>query len=321
MRDYAKVAPKFWIGETGKKLRKAGMEAQIVAMYLVTCPHANMLGLYYVTLGTIAHETGLGLEGASKGLQSSIEAGFCEYDEASEVVWVIEMAGYQIDKQLAPKDNRVKGVQNEYDAVLKNPYLARFFEKYQTAFHMENCRGLASPFEAPLKPLRSQEQEQEQEQEQNHELSESKETRQIVGTGQAAPLTLIGEICRGLKALGMGTMNQSNPDFLMLLDAGADAAEFLNTAAEIKAKSPEKLAFNYLVSTVKNRRIDAKNNSSRVFRGPLQTQQAQPKTASERRRQTAIAMFPSFHNQDRQNANVIDITPANTDRALISQDG
>ena len=169
MRDYSKVGPKFWIGATGKRLRAAGMEAQIVAMYLLTSPHANMLGLYYCPTMFIAHETGLGLEGASKGLQSAIEAGFCEYDEASEVVWVIEMASYQIGEALKPNDLRVKGVQNEYGSLPENPYLARFYEKYSAAFCMSVCRGKESPYEAPSKPLRSQEQEQEKEQEQEQE--------------------------------------------------------------------------------------------------------------------------------------------------------
>lgn len=145
MRDYSKVGPKFWIGATGKRLRAAGMEAQIVAMYLLTSPHANMLGLYYCPTMFIAHETGLGLEGASKGLQRAIEAGFCEYDEASEVVWVIEMASYQIGEALKPNDLRVKGVQNEYGSLPDNPYLARFYEKYSGAFCMSACRGKASP--------------------------------------------------------------------------------------------------------------------------------------------------------------------------------
>lgn len=166
MRDYSKVGPKFWIGSTGKRLRSAGMEAQIVSMYLLTSPHANMLGLYYCPVMFIAHETGIGLEGASKGLQRAIEAGFCEYDEASEVVWVMEMASYQVADSLKANDLRVKGVQNEYASIPQNPYLERFYEKYCAAFHMESCRKNTSPLEAPSKPLRSQEQEQEQEQEQ-----------------------------------------------------------------------------------------------------------------------------------------------------------
>ncbi|MCD9437036.1 DNA-binding protein, partial [Klebsiella pneumoniae] len=51
-------------------LRKKGAEAQVVSFYLMTSPHANKLGLYYLPILYIADETGLGLEGASKGLRS-----------------------------------------------------------------------------------------------------------------------------------------------------------------------------------------------------------------------------------------------------------
>jgi hypothetical protein len=100
MRDYAKVAPQFWTGETGKKIRAAGAETVVVALYLMTCPHANMIGLYYLPKMYIAHETGLGMEGASKGLTRAIEAGFCSYDEASEHVFVHAMARFQIADKL-----------------------------------------------------------------------------------------------------------------------------------------------------------------------------------------------------------------------------
>ncbi|MDW5308819.1 hypothetical protein R7J43_21940, partial [Acinetobacter baumannii] len=76
------VSPHFWTGTTGKKLRQTH-EGLIVAMYLMTSPHANMLGLYYMPLLYVAHETGLGMEGASKGLQCACEAGFCSYDEST----------------------------------------------------------------------------------------------------------------------------------------------------------------------------------------------------------------------------------------------
>lgn len=169
MREYGKVGPKFWIGETGKKLKKAGANTQVVAMYLMTSPHANMLGLYYLPMIYLIHETGLSIEGASEGLQRAIEAGFCAYDEASETVWVFEMAKYQIAEVLDPKDKRCIGVQNEYNSLPSNPYLAGFFEKYRAAFSMTKKRGepdkKVSPSEGASKPLASQEQEQEQEQE------------------------------------------------------------------------------------------------------------------------------------------------------------
>lgn len=171
MRDYGKVSPKFWIGDTGKQLRRHGMEAQLLALYLLTNPHANMLGLYYLPITLMAHETGLGMEGASKGLRWCCEAGFCHYDERSEVVWVPEMALYQIGAQLSPGDKRCIGVQNEYASLPGNPFLGPFFDKYQADFHMTARRESASPIQAPSKPPRSQEQEQEQEKEQEQDCS------------------------------------------------------------------------------------------------------------------------------------------------------
>lgn len=154
------MSPKFWIGATGKHLRQAGIEAQMVALYLLTSPHANMSGLYYQPLMYLAHETGLGIEGASKGLQRAIEVGFCAYDGASEVVWVYHMASYQVGKELKPADKRCLGMQYEYNELPENPYLAMFYDKYETAFCLTKKRyplqGVVSHLPTPSEPLVSQ---------------------------------------------------------------------------------------------------------------------------------------------------------------------
>lgn len=185
MRDYSKVAPQFWIGETGKRLR-GHPEAQIVALYLITNPHANMLGLYYLPRLFIAHETGLSAEGASEGLSRCIEAMFCGYDDSAEVVWIFEMARFQVGAALKADDKRCIGVQNDYDAMPRNRFLSEFFDKYAGAFHLtrkrENETPDGSPSEAPPKPLRSQEQEQEQEQEREQE-----QKRPLAVAGEASP--------------------------------------------------------------------------------------------------------------------------------------
>ncbi|ENO4828451.1 DNA-binding protein, partial [Escherichia coli] len=56
MRNYATISPQFWLGETGRKLRKSGPECMVVALYMMTSPHSNMLGLYYLPVLYIAHE-------------------------------------------------------------------------------------------------------------------------------------------------------------------------------------------------------------------------------------------------------------------------
>lgn len=178
MRDYATVAPQFWLGKTGRELRKQGAEAQVVSFYLMTSPHANMLGLYYLPILYIAHETGLGLEGASKGLKSSIEAGFCSYDEDTEMVWVHEMAAYQVGRSLKPGDNRCAGVRNEYMSLPENPFLSSFYERYKTDFHLNLKRESCQISEGASKGLRSQDQEQDQEQDQD---------KDILGHGAATP--------------------------------------------------------------------------------------------------------------------------------------
>jgi hypothetical protein len=162
VRAYASVSPQFWIGRTGKALR-GNADAQILALYLMTSPHANMIGVFHCPLVYVAHETGLTFEGASKALQSLIEAGFCTYDHDDEYVFVHEFAAHQVGEGLSAKDNRCKGVLSELSKVPKNQCRQAFTERYRDDFHLfdeaENTRGI----EAPSKPLRSQEQEQEQE--------------------------------------------------------------------------------------------------------------------------------------------------------------
>ncbi|HCP1377309.1 DNA-binding protein [Escherichia coli] len=171
MRDYAKVSPRFWLGDTGRALRKAGAEAQVVAFYLMTSPHANMLGLYYLPVLYLAHETGLGLEGAQKGLQRAFEIGFCSYDHDSEVVWVHEMAAWQVGGALKPSDNRCSGVRNEYASLPENAFLSAFYDRYKTDFHLsvrrDNSRNSGGGVEGASKGLRSQKKEQEKEQDQD----------------------------------------------------------------------------------------------------------------------------------------------------------
>jgi hypothetical protein len=161
MRDYAKITPQFWIGPTGKAIKQLGIEAQLVALYLITNPHANMLGIYYLPAIFIAHETGIPFEGVSSALLNLCELGFCSYDEPSEYVWVHEMAFYQVGEQLKPNDNRVKGINETYESLPNLSFLKDFYDKYKEAFLLKKARENTSHFETPCKPLQSQEQEQE----------------------------------------------------------------------------------------------------------------------------------------------------------------
>lgn len=125
MRDYGKVSPQFWTGCTGRRIRALGAQAQVMALYLMTCPASSMIGLYYIPIPTLAHETGIPLEGASKVLRSLCEVGFVEYDYENELVWVCEMARHQIGETVEKRDKRQLGIIREAQKVMYSRLFAR----------------------------------------------------------------------------------------------------------------------------------------------------------------------------------------------------
>jgi len=168
MRDYGIISPLFWAGKTGREIVALGDDAIVVALYLVTCPHASMTGLFHLPVAYIAHDTGRPLEGASKALRRVCGTGFAIYDEDSSTVFVPGMARWQIAERLDPADKRCKGVAREFAQVRNSPLAIEFWKLYAEAFHLPESlkpevsgKPLRSPLQAPSKPLRSQEQEQE----------------------------------------------------------------------------------------------------------------------------------------------------------------
>jgi hypothetical protein len=177
-REYAKVRPRFWTGDTGKLIRKLGRDCQVIGFYLMTCPSANMLGLYYLSMPTLCHETASPFKGALKALRSLQEAKFAYYDLPSEIVYVPNMAREQIGDRLKRKDNRHVAVLRELETLRKTPFFTDFVIRYRDAFELQDVAidpTYTSPFEAPSKPLRSQEQEQEKEHEQEQEQEKEHE--------------------------------------------------------------------------------------------------------------------------------------------------
>ena len=171
MRDHAIVSPQFWTGKTGRYIRSCGGDAQRVALYLLTCPNSNMIGLYYLPLPTLCHEIGIPLEGATKALQCLSEGDFCVYDDETETVFVREMARFQVGKSLSPNDKRVKGVAKMANQMAKSPFYKDFLDRYMECYHLENLveePENTRPSEAPSMPHRSQDQDQEQDQEQDN---------------------------------------------------------------------------------------------------------------------------------------------------------
>lgn len=152
MRDFVKVSPSFWTGPTGRSLRKAGPDVQLTALYLMTCPHSNYLGLYVLPIHYIAADTGLPLDRVRHALAAIAQSGFASYDEESETVWLVEGAKWQLGELSGggngkKADNRVAMVRKDLAAMPSDsPFLEAFSEKYAKALKLvPETAPVASP--------------------------------------------------------------------------------------------------------------------------------------------------------------------------------
>lgn len=127
MREYSSFHASFWTGETGKKLH-GDADAQVLAAYLFTNRHANLLGLYFLPLAYASHETGLSAERISAAFNklSSAEVLFALYDEKTEHVWVIAMASRQISTSEKARAGAMKLLKSCRKGVLYDEFCNRY---------------------------------------------------------------------------------------------------------------------------------------------------------------------------------------------------
>ena len=129
MRDYGTVSPLFWRAGSGKRLRGRPL-AQLVGMYLLTCQASNTIGLFYLPIPTLCHETGLSEPEARLALAQCAEARFSHYDEEHELVWIPNAAEIRIGETLHSNDKRRKGIQSELAAHGKHRFVRQFVARY-----------------------------------------------------------------------------------------------------------------------------------------------------------------------------------------------
>ena len=148
MRSYATIRPTFWTRGSGKRLR-GDRDAQVLALYLMSSPHSNQIGLYHVALPTIAHEVGMSVEAVRETLARVSE--IARYDEEAELVWLPNAAREQMQLTgmlITPKDKRLKAVLRELEAFDNHPFALEFRRIY-LGETVEIVEPLRSPFEAP----------------------------------------------------------------------------------------------------------------------------------------------------------------------------
>jgi hypothetical protein len=157
MRVFATLRSQFWTGATGKAITAAGKDARIMATYLLTCEHANMIGLYRLPLLYVKEETGLKHREVLSALEQLRPMDFAVYDPETEFVWVCEMARFQLDllphEPLKEGDHRAQGAARLYKHLAPNPFLLPFYERYAQSLRLPLTRNFLTekkPLGSPL---------------------------------------------------------------------------------------------------------------------------------------------------------------------------
>src|SRR5436190_800173 len=82
MRDYGKVYTAFWISEDARSLSEDG---RMLALYLLTCQHSNMLGCFRLTNAYAADDLQWDIERVSKGFQELLSKALRDFSEVFPV--------------------------------------------------------------------------------------------------------------------------------------------------------------------------------------------------------------------------------------------
>ena len=157
MRTFSTIRSQFWSGTTGKAITIAGKDTRILATYLLTCEHANMLGLYRLPLLYVAEETGLKRKEILASFENLKAIGFAYYDEGAEFVWVVEMARFQLGlfpgEPVKEGDKRRHAVAKLYKQLSTNPFLGPFYDRYAEVLSLPLRRDFLTETKPHTSPI------------------------------------------------------------------------------------------------------------------------------------------------------------------------
>lgn len=261
MPSYGKVYDLYWQGSFARFIRrepKTAAYAHAVALFLMTGPQKNIIGLFSTTPMAIAAITGIPPEGACKGLVRLSEGGFISWDEDEEMVWIRKHLRHEFrDRKgdfqaLNERDLRISSVTRAAMDYTRMSIYDQFYSEYSKFFgkHLpepgSTHKPLASPLQAPRKPTSSSTAtavEEEQKERGTFFLSKLENADPIPGRDIAIPYAHAIEKFKALVPCSKppkGAPNEMRPDFKIIEKDGTERwcfipevhSDFLNLSPE-----------------------------------------------------------------------------------------
>jgi hypothetical protein len=158
MRDYGKVHSTFWSSQTTATLSDDG---KLLALYLMTCSHNTIAGVFRLPDGYVAEDIGWTAERVSKGFAELFAKGFANRCETTKWVWVVK----HLDWNPPENPNQRKAAAKVSGSVPSSCAWKQEFVRATAEILGSKPPEAPNPSETVSEPFLNQEQEQEQEQE------------------------------------------------------------------------------------------------------------------------------------------------------------
>lgn len=163
MRDYGRVHTTFWSSATTSRMSDSG---KLLALYLMTCTHNTIAGVFRLPDGYVADDLGWPLERVQQGFAELLANGFVNRCETTKWVWVVKHLKWN---PLENPNQRKAAMKVAAQVPDECAWKAEFLRQCELVLGppAPPLPGVAkNPSETVPEPFLNQEQEQEQEQKQ-----------------------------------------------------------------------------------------------------------------------------------------------------------
>jgi hypothetical protein len=166
MRDFGKVHTQFWASTSVRELSE---DARMLALYLLTCPHGTIAGVFRLPDGYACEDLKWSSERVSKGFHELFRKGFANRCETTKWVWVLKHFEWNA---LENPNQRKSAVKVCSQIPGECAWKLDFMRVCGPILGIEAPKN-TNPSETLSKGFLNQEQEQEQEQDKDMKVSPS----------------------------------------------------------------------------------------------------------------------------------------------------
>ena len=124
---YKVIHETFW---TDPRVKRLPFKLKAFFSFLITGPSAHYSGLYYLPKAYISEHTGLSKKEVAISLKTLVDAGFIQYDEATECIWVVNMLRHQMKAWGGNRRKTEIGIQKHLALLHNSILIPLFIERY-----------------------------------------------------------------------------------------------------------------------------------------------------------------------------------------------